>query len=436
LLDRVVRQGDLTLKKRNQVLADMTDEVAALVLRQNYLQPQAISLMQARGSELLGDHLRFIRLLEKQEKLNRELEYLPSDEVMQERAANGQNFTAPELAVMLAYGKIALYEAIISSDVPEDHYLHKYLVQYFPKALRNSLTREMESHPLRREIVATYITNSLLNRMDSAFAFYLWDETGESYANIVRAYVTARGIFGMKMLWDAIEQLDNQVDAQVQQQMLIQSQDLMERVSLWLLRNRRSPLNIESEVDRFKPTVSTLKAEVWQWLPESVSATLQATADRYVSHQVPEEMAQWVASLDTLYSALDITEVMLRTEEDCAVVAPIYFELAARLQVNWLRARIMNLTVKGHWQMRARAALLNSLYDHLRQLTANVLGDTASENSAEHRLQQWMNTNLTPVDRCQNVFNDLRQTTGEPDMAMLSVAVRELANLIRGEQHA
>ncbi|MEZ5577919.1 MAG: NAD-glutamate dehydrogenase, partial [Candidatus Competibacteraceae bacterium] len=181
LLNQVVVSGDMTEKQRNQLLADMTDEVGELVLRQNYLQPQAISLTRAQAAESLGDHIRVMRSLEKAGKLNRALEFLPDDEELAERETAREGLTPPELAVLLAYGKIALYEELLASDVPEDAYLQNELLMYFPRPLQARFVEQMRDHPLRREIIATYITNSTLNRMGSTFAFRLWEETGESY---------------------------------------------------------------------------------------------------------------------------------------------------------------------------------------------------------------------------------------------------------------
>jgi glutamate dehydrogenase len=430
LLNQAVRNGDMTAKQRNQLLAKMTTEVGELVLRQNYLQPQAISMIHARAADLLGDHARVIRGLEKMGKLDRTLEFLPSDQEITEREATQQGLTTPEIAVLLAYGKIALYEELLESDVPEDAYLRNELLAYFPSPLRETFAQEMDNHPLRREIIATYITNSMLNRMGSSFAFRLWEETGEPYPNIARAYTAARELFDIRQLWSAIESLDSQVPAELQIFMMSLSQRLLERSSLWLLRHRRSPLAIEAIVSQFQPGVATLKAELPNLLKAAELEQLETAQQRFLETQVPEELARWVASLDALYCAFDLVEVAEQRELPVTVVATVYFALISHLNLNWLRQNIAELPVTSHWQNRARSALLNGLYDQGRLLTADVFQSTSPDDAPAKRLTTWFNNNQSKVERCQNIFTDLR-SAGQPDLAMLSVALRETASLVQ-----
>ena len=430
LLNQVVASGDMTEKQRNQLLADMTDEVGELVLRQNYLQPQAISLTRAQAAESLGDHIRVMRSLEKAGKLNRALEFLPSDEDLAERETAREGLTPPELAVLLAYGKIALYEELLASDVPEDAYLQNELLMYFPRPLQAGFVEQMRDHPLRREIIATYITNSTLNRMGSTFAFRLWEETGESYPTIARAYSAAREIFEIRRLWSAIEALDNQAPAPVQITMIGYSQRLLERASLWLLRHRRPPLAIEAVVKQFNPGATTLMAELPNLLQADEQDAFQSACRELTAAGAPAELAHWAASLDGLFSALDLVEVATQTALPETVVATVYFGLANRLALNWLRQSILDLPVANHWQNRSRAALLDILYDQGRALTLDVLQTTASAQAPDERLESWLAHNQAGVERCRGVFADLR-AAGQPDLAMLSVALRETASLVQ-----
>jgi glutamate dehydrogenase len=433
LLNQVVANGDMTLKQRDQLLAVMTAEVAEQVLRQNYLQTQAISMTYSRAAELLGDHARVIRLLEKTGRLNRALEFLPSDAELAEREAAHQGLTPPEIAVLLAYSKITLKAMLLDSNVPEDIYLQKELLRYFPRPLRESFTTAMENHPLRREIIATYITNSMLNRMGSGFTLRLWEETGESYPNITRAYSAAREMFALRQLWSAIEALDNQVAAGTQIAMLGQTQRLLERASLWLLRHRRSPLAIEVVVNQFKDSIATLATELPDLLQTAEREAWEAARQDFMTSGVAAELAQWVASLDALYSALDLVEVATQTNLPVIAVASVYFSLISHLELNWLRQSITELIPTNHWQSRARAALLNGLYEQARLLTADTIRLTAAEAPPEQRLADWLEHNRAGVERCRGVFADLR-SAGKADLAMLSVAVREVAHLAqRGE---
>ena len=431
LLNQAVTAGDMTEKQRNQLLEAMTEEVAQLVLRQNYLQPEAISITHSQAVDLLGDHLRVMRKLEKENKLDRAIEFLPSDEELAEREAAGRGLVPPELAVLLAYSKIDLYDKLLASDVPDDRYFHNDLLNYFPVPLRERYAQEMERHPLRREIISTYITNSALNRMGSVFVIRLAEESGETSPNIARAYSAAREMFKARELWGAIDELDNQIPAESQIRMHIEARKLIGRASHWLLRNRRAPLDIETVVGHFAPGITTLKSALPALLPAAEAEALQAAAAALGEAGVPAELAQWVASLDALYSALDLSEVASHAALPVEDAAAIYFALINRLELGWLRKSIAGLAVDTYWQRRARASLMNSLYDQQRALTADVLRLSGAEQTPPERLEAWFARNREVVERTGALFADLR-ASGQPDLAMLSVALRETANLASG----
>ena len=431
LLNQIVTTGDMTEKQRNTLLAEMTDEVAQLVLRQNYLQPQAISITQTHANELLSDHVRVIRSLERSGKLNRALEFLPSDEILAEREAADWGLTAPELAVLLAYSKITLFEELIASDVPEDTFLQQELTAYFPQPLRQRFQQQMTSHPLRREIIATYITNSILNRMGSAYVIRLQEDSGARSPDIARAYSAAREMYQARALWQRIDALDNQINATTQIHMHMESRRLLERTSLWLLRNRRSPLDINAVVAQFAAGISNLAAALPELLAAADRELFNQAQQNLVSDGVSEELAHTVTGLPVLYSALDIIEVATQAERSVVEVAEIYFGLASELQMNWLRRSIIDLAANNHWQQRARAALLNNLYDQGRDLTAAVLRSMPAELAPNKCLTQWLADNQDVVQRSTGMFEDVRASGQMPDLAMLSVALRETGNLLQ-----
>jgi glutamate dehydrogenase len=372
-----------------------------------------------------------MRALEKAGKLDRAIEFLPDDEALAEREARREGLTRLELSVLLAYGKITLFEELLSSDVPDDPYSQQELWVYFPEPLREQFKKEMQEHPLRREIIATYITNSVLNRMGSTFMFRLMEETGESYPNIAGAYAAVREMFRARRLWSAIGDLDNQVPASRQIDMLIIVQRLLARASLWLLRHRRSPLDIERVVNHFSPGIIALEAEFPRLLETLDGVLMRQTCQELIEGGVPEDLARTVASLDALYSGLDLVEISTQTGLPVTVIAGVYFDLAGRLELNWLAGNIAELETANHWQNRARSALLNSLYDQARLLTADVLTLTPDEENLGKRLDAWMKRNRSGIERCHGIFADLR-AAGQPDLAMLSVALREISNLVQG----
>jgi glutamate dehydrogenase len=430
LLNTAVANGDMTEKQRNELLADMTDEVAALVLRDNYWQAQAISIAETQAPGLLDEHAHFIRNLERGGKLDRALEYLPSDEVLAERQSKGRGLTRPEISVLLAYGKITLYQELLASDVPEDPYLSNDLERYFPTPLRVRFGPEMQNHRLRREIIATYVTNSMVNRMGATFAHQLREEVGVSAPDIVRTYAIAREVFNMRELWVDIETLDNRVAADVQIGMMIEGRRLVRHATVWLLRNRRQPLNIAATVSYFAPGIIALANGISELLVSSDHVRLKKTAKRLVNAGVPEELANRVASLNAMFSALDIVEVSSTTGLTIEDVAAVYFMLGERLELNWLRDQIVALPAENHWQGLAKAALYDELYSQQRALAAEVLQMSPKIMSAETRIEQWFTQNHALVEHCLQVLTDLK-TSGTIELAMLSVALREIRSLVQ-----
>ena len=251
LLDTVVAEGDMTVKQRNALLAEMTDAVAERVLRGSYTQTQALSLARVQAPAMLDVHDRVMRDLEAAGRLDRALEALPDAEVIAERRQAGLGLTQPELAVVLAYAKITLYAALLESDLPEDSALDDELDLYFPAPLPERFGDVMRRHRLRREIVATRVTNDLIDRAGTTFVFRLREDTGASPADIARASIVAREVFGVRALWEEIEALDGIVAAGVQNEMLLSSRRSVERATRWLLRSRPRPLDIAAETARY-----------------------------------------------------------------------------------------------------------------------------------------------------------------------------------------
>ena len=275
LLDAIVADGDLTGKQRNELLAEMTDEVAALVLRDNYDQAQALTSSATQAASMAEVHERYVRSLEQAGVLNRELEFLPSIEAFEDRAAAGGGLTAPEFAILLSHTKVALSQALLASELPDDPYLAGELALYFPSRLRERFPEQLERHSLRREIIATRIANDLVNRAGTTFLYRLGDETGAAPDEIARAYTAAREVAGLRELWAAIEALDGKVPAATQTAMLLRSRILLERTTRWLLRHRRRPLDIAETVARYAPGA----AAIAEALPTLLGATGLEEAD-------------------------------------------------------------------------------------------------------------------------------------------------------------
>ena len=316
LLGLVTAEGDLTETQRNKLLADMTDDVATLVLRDNYFQNQSLSVSGVRAAALLDAQARFMRFLEKAGKLNRAIEFLPSEEEIAERRAAKLGLVCPERAVLLAYSKIWLYEELLASDVTGDAYVSTALERYFPRALRSRFKEQIWRHPLKREIIATHVVNSMVNRVCSTFVHRMVEETGAKAPDVVRAYILTREVFGMVDLWKAVEALDNKVADAVQSDMLIEAGRLIVRATLWFLRSLRGKPDIAGTVARFAPGVKALAANLERLLSPAEVAVVRQAEEKLAGQGVPAELARQVAAMEPLYAALDLVEAAQETGRD------------------------------------------------------------------------------------------------------------------------
>ncbi len=372
LLGMAIAEGELTEKQRNALLAEMTDDVAALVLRDNIFQTQVLSVTGRIAPTLLDAQARFMQYLEKGGKLNRAIEFLPTDEEIAERRAKGQGLTSPERAVLLAYSKIWLYDELLASSLPDDPWVATALIRYFPGALEGPYASYMARHPLKREIIATHVTNSMINRVGSTFVHRLGETTGARPHEVVRAYLLSREIFGLVPLWMAIEALDNKVDDAVQSTMLIDTSAQLERGTKWFLRSRRLADDMGATIANFAPGVAELSERLPKLLDAGERARIDAAVARYVAQGVPKELAVRVVTFDTLYASLDIAEVTASAKRPVELVAAVYFDLGDKLGLSWLREKIAALPGDKHWQLLAKSAMQDDLSGLQRAFTGTV----------------------------------------------------------------
>ncbi len=426
LLGLPIGEGEMTEKQRNTLLPEMTDDVAALVLRDNVFQSQVLSVTGRIAPQLLDAQTRFMQFLEKAGRLNRAIEYLPTDETIAERRAQGAGLTSPERAVVLAYSKIWLYDELLASPLPDDPWVATALQRYFPQALQDRFAAYMPRHPLKREIIATYVTNSMLNRVGSTYVHRLSETTGARPHEVVRAYLMSREIFGLVPLWLAIEALDNQVADEVQSRMLIHTSAQLERGTTWLLRSRRLGDDMAATIAHFKPGVEALSARLPELQDSDERARVDAAVARYVTDGVPPELAARVVTFDTLHATLDIAEVASTAAQPVELVAQVYFDVANRLGMPWLRERIAALPGDQHWRMLAKGAMLDDLTGLQRAIAGAAL--SGGEGPALAMVARWQAANQRALDRAAQLLAELRAVPS-PDSAMLSVTLRELRAL-------
>ncbi|MEV6398335.1 NAD-glutamate dehydrogenase [Streptomyces sp. NPDC051907] len=430
LLNGLVSDGDLTVKQRNKLLAEMTDEVGSLVLRNNYAQNVALTNAVTQSPSLLHAHQRFMRRLGRDGALDRALEFLPNDRQIRELLNASKGLSQPELAVLLAYTKITVADELIGTSLPDDPYLRRLLHAYFPQQLRERCPEAIDGHALRREIVTTVLVNDTVNTGGSTFLHRLREETGASIEEIVRAQTAAREIFGLGAVWDAVESLDNQVAADVQTRIRLHSRRLVERGTRWLLGNRQQPLELAETIEFFAERVE----EVWSQLPKMLRGAdlewYQNILDELTAVGVPEELALRVAGFSSAFPTLDIVAIADRTGQEPMAVAEVYYDLADRLRITQLMDRIIELPRADRWQSMARASIREDLYAAHAALTADVLSVGNGSSTPEERFKAWEQKNAAILGRARTTLEEI-QGSDQFDLANLSVAMRTMRQLLR-----
>ena len=425
LLGRAIASGALAAAEREPLLAMMADDVAALVLRDNCLQGAALSVAEAQGAPALDRHIRLMRDLERSGRLDRALEYLPDDEILAERAAQRRGLVRPELAVLLAYAKMALYGELLTSDLPDAPELAEDLRGYFPAALRDRFRAQIAMHPLCREITATHVTNDLVNRAGLTFVNEMQTRTGSAPPDAARTYLIVREAFELRPLWAEIEALDNQVAARAQIDILIEITGLIEQAAAWLLRRRR--LDLGREITRLEPRVRSLAAALSELLPEHDKNTVAERTLRLREASVPEALAARLARLIFLASALDIDELAQGSGQPLDRAARIYYGVGARLAFDEMRAAARRLPAETSWQKLAVEATVDDLFALQADLAARIL---ASDCAAEpDPLAAWATTRSALLAPVEALVRELR-TVVTPDLALLVVASRQLRQIL------
>lgn len=429
LLNRIVANGEMTEMARNHLLASMTDEVAQLVLQDNYFQNKALSLASYLAVRDMGLNMRFLDALGQEKKINRALEFLPDDKTLIERRALGVGLTRPELSILFAYSKIILKAQIKKSVVVEDPYLSRYVTDAFPTPLCERFEEQMKEHYLAKEIIATQLSNRLVSIMGITFIYQMQDEMSVSVPSIMRAFVAAMKIFQMEKLLAAIDALDYKVDTEVQYQINVEAIRLIRRAARWLLRHRRGEWDIASTVAHFGEHV----AAIYSRLPKLLLGADKEAVDNHQKHlieqNVPSDLSLQISGTAPLLHALNIVEAATTYHEEVFRVAKIYFMLVDRLDLFWFRERINTYPVDDRWAVLARAAYKGDLDWIQRELTVRVLLDTQAR-SIPGKIKEWLTEHDPMIQRWQTILAAMRSWSAEKkDFAILFVAIRELFDL-------
>ena len=434
LLNDAVARGELTLPARNVQLAAMTDEVERLVLFDNYRQNQAISLMERMSVSRIGAKQHFIRTLEAEGLLDRQIEFLPSDAEIAERRARGLGLTRPELAILLSYSKIVLFQQLLDSDVPEDAFLSKELRRYFPEPLQKKYADHMERHRLKREIIATAVTNSMVNRMGATFVLRMGEDTGKTPAQVARAFNIAREVFDAREMWAGIEALDGKINDHAQIDALLVIWASLRNSTRWLLNHSEATLDIAAAVARYHPGMRELRLHLAESITPRERSRFDADKQRWIESGFPEALAADLAVLRTPGSGLDIIHVAAEHDLKVERAAEVYFALGEALHLSWLMGKIEELPVESRWHAHARGSLRDELYTQHRALTAQVL-EQGGDGKGVEIVDAWLNRDDPALKYTLGMFADMR-TQVVTDYPIVSVAVRRLAQLVQAGGHA
>ncbi len=428
LLADAIRDGVIPASGRHQLLNEMTDEVASLVLRHNYGQNMALAVARSQASSLLHVHARYLRKLVRDKRLNAEQDTLPDEREVAERRSSGGGLTNPELALLLAHTKISAAEDVLGSGLPDDRYLRRVLDAYFPAPMRARFADRMEAHPLRREIITTSAVNEMIDTSGTTFLFRLIEETGASVPDLTRAWLVAREVFDMSVFWHQVEELAGRVGIAAQITLLLEGRKLTERAVRWLLHNRRPPFDIQATVGFFADGVRTVRSGLPKLLTGRDLAGFEERRDSYLDMDVPLDLAERVAGMVPTYSAFDIVQAAASAGRGIEETAEVYFDLADRLQITRLRDRITALPREDRWSTMARAALRDDLYAAHASLTEDVLG-VSGPGSPEERLAAWVSRNESARAMAAQTLGEIWESE-RFTFTTLSVALRAVRTLV------
>ena len=419
-LGAAVTSGVITVEQRNEVLADMTDEVGELVLDDNRAQTLALAIARRQALPMVNVHSRYLNTLESEGWLNRALEFLPTDRQIAERQAAGIGLTTPEFSVLLAYTKTANVAEMVRSDLPDDPYLEPELVRYFPQRLQREFHDQILTHRLRREIVATQVCNQLVNLSGISFDHRLSEETGLGVVEITRAWVAVRDIFGIVDLWERVDALGGTVRVDAQLELFLELRTMAERAVMWLLRHRKAPIDIGAAVAEFQPGIDTLSQGLEAQLRGRMREQAFALEAGRLAANIPEALAQRSVLWPLMHTGFDVVDLAQRTKQPLHSVAGVYWEVFEQLDLGWLWEAIGRLPRSSRWQTQARSALRDDLLA--------AIADLAEDAITAGSVADWMATSERMIARARTLFTEIRRVDSH-DLTTLSVALRQLRNL-------
>jgi glutamate dehydrogenase len=437
LLDQLVTDGRLTEEQRNELLAEMTDEVANLVLSDNYQQNAVLGISRAHAAPMTSVHARQVAMLEKTKGLDRNLEALPSEHGFRDLERAGRGLSSPELATLLAHVKLSLKEEVLASELPDADAFARRLPEYFPSQLRERFADAIPLHPLQRQITTTLLVNEVVNGGGVSYAYRLAEEMNATATDAVRAFAVVTSVYALPALWREIEALDNLVPTATQDAMVLEIRRLLDRASRWLLSNRPQPLAVGAEIYRFRDMVQDLVPKMVDLLRGRQREAAVRSAEKLIADRVPADLAMRVSTLLDAYGLLDVTEVAELAELDAPFTergpletAELYYALSNHVNVDLIQDSVNGLERGNRWHALARLSLRDDLYSSLRAITLDVLRQSDPDSSADEKIASWESANSSRLSRARMALEEI-QGFGTLDLATLSVAARQIRSMVR-----
>ncbi len=429
LLNREMQNGTLTEKKRDQLLTKMTDDVAELVLKDNYNQALVLSFSAAHSAHYSGLYQSYIQELESIINLDRVVEHFPDNKKLLERKTAGLGLVRPELAVLMAYTKILITSELLKSDLPDDPYFIVELKTAFPSLLAKSYMESMKEHRLRREIIATQLSNHIVNSVGITFMYRMQIETGASIADIARAYTLASNAYQTNELQHIIDSLNYKVPVQVQYELLHYIRQLLNLATRWFLRNQRFTGNIDEKIAHYKKSISRLNKVVSDLMVGVTKKYLDELLNKLAKTDLKESVIRKISLVRATYTVLNVIEVATQNNFDLTKTNEVYFKVGERFNLVWFRDQVANDTREGHWNNMARLSLRDELDKIQRRLTIVIMKSNKKEKNATDLIAGWLIKNKHIQQRWEKLLKMLYESPSV-DYTRFFIALGQLSSML------
>jgi len=429
LLKAMMEDGLYDIKSRNKLLASMTDDVSALVLKNNYMQTQTLTFMHHLSANRIGAKAHLIRLLENKGLLDRDIEFLPNDSELERRQKNNEGFTRPELSVLLSYSKLDLFEQVIHSDVLDDPWLGRLLVNYFPKKLQKVDSKYLNNHRLKREIIGTILTSQVIDRMGATFVIRMQEDTGADVGAICQAFYIVTELFEINDLWQSIQAHDGQVVVEKQIEAFIAIWKFVRQTIRWVLNNLGHNLDIEKHVNALSKGVNQFCNDLTKYISDTDKVAMNRVIHALGKQGFGDDLSNKIAALPYFSAALDVVRVANDLGVGVKSVADMYFPLGKMLNLIWLQQMIEQLEVNNQWHVHARGGLRDDLSIYHAQLTASLLQRYGKKQSSEDTLNQWNEEFSQKVKNVKDMMASIK-IEKHVDYPTIMVAINTLSHLV------